>query len=803
MEGDVLSDVLPWRIYDDETKFYRGTNGTGFILEVGATIGDHEVAENIAGVMAANLPADAMFQILNWTSPSIDTISERWKSARGGISPLVDEMVQQRLGHMNGIRYGMDEGGARALPLHRHIFLACWMEGEIGLEDEKRLNSVRTGLNGVFSTVSWSRDVEPRQFLAFLREVFHVARPPKSTGDWEEEAYEVRMPLNFQLPGATVHVGKDALMFSGKPEMAATVSTVNAYPPEWEFARGMLLNGDPPRLMDRPLGPVLTSFTMKSQSNQKSGAFLLKKRGMAEHAANSKFGQYVPQFGEKKKEIDELSAEVNSGERLFETIYTIVAYAKGGATEAQTASGEVENIYRRQRLKLSKDDHLQFPLFLASLPFGCTSKMLKDFNRLQRMRILKSAAAATLLPLHGEWMGNGHGPGMLLLGRQGQIFQWDNFVSSGNYNTAVIGKSGAGKSVFMQELACGIYTSGGHVLVIDDGYSFATTAEILGGKHIAFDGTNENRLNPFSLLDGQSMQEEEYRADAIELVTRVVSSMADLGSHKTSRVEGVEEEYIRKAIGDVWDEKGPEGEITDVRDALLEIADSDERLPDVIRKLDAYSRGGAYGHYFEGAANISLDAPFTVVELSDIKGQAGLEATILQIVMFLGTELMFKTPRSTPVAIVIDEAWDLLKGEGTAKFIEGVVRRARKYTGALITGTQSLNDYYANPAAQVCIENSDYRILLAQKAESIDRMDSVDPYVKHLLKSLTSVPGRFSEMAIQMPEGFAYGRLLLDPFSLAVFSSKGSTVERMNFYRQQGMSTVDAIKTLVERGEVA
>jgi conjugal transfer ATP-binding protein TraC len=240
-----------------------------------------------------------------------------------------------------------------------------------------------------------------------------------------------------------------------------------------------------------------------------------------------------------------------------------------------------------------------------------------------------------------------------------------------------------------------------------------------------------------------------------------------------------------------------------VRDRLQDAAAGEPRLPDVVRKLNRYSRGGAYGHYFEGEANIALDAPFTVVELSDIKGQAGLEATILQIVMFLGTELMFKTSRSTPTAIVIDEAWDLLKGTGTAAFIEGVVRRARKYTGALITGTQSMQDYKANPAASVCLENSDFRIFLAQKPESIDALQSIDPPVKMLLKSLTSVPGRFSELAIQMPEGFAYGRLLLDPFSLAVFSSKGSTVERMNHYKAQGMSTVEAIKTLVERGEVA
>ncbi|QEP30432.1 TraC family protein [Pukyongiella litopenaei] len=804
MAGEVLSDILPWRFHDAERGLYYFEHGTGFLIEVGAAIGANDLAENIGGVIAANLPSDATVQVLNWASPGIEAVTGRWQSVREGRSPLVDEMVRQRVAHLAGMRFGSGDTGARSIPFDRHIFIAGWLEGtDLGLEDEKRLGSLRSGLRNVFSTVSWARDVEPVQFLALLRELLHIARPEGSKGEWGAEAYDEAMPLNYQLPGATLRVGSNALRFSGSPGLSATVASVNAYPPEWVFGLGMALNGDPARLMDRAVGPVLTSFTLKPMNAQKAGSFILARRGKNEHAANTSFGRFVPQFAEKKQEFDDLAAELGAGERLFQTLYTVVSYACGGSGDAEAAAGEMESIYRRQRVKLSKDTYLQLPLFLASLPFGCTNGMMTDFGRQMRMRLLKGAAAMAFLPVHGEWMGNSRGTGMLLLGRQGQVFQWDNFVSSGNYNTAVVGKSGAGKSVFMQELACGIYSAGGHVLVIDDGYSFRTTAEILGGKHIAFDGGTVNRLNPFSLLDKAAMVQDEYRADAIELVTRVVASMADLGSNKAGRVEGVEEDYIRSAIAKIWDEKGPGGEISDVRDELDRAAANEPRLPDVVRKLNAYSRGGVYGGYFEGEANIALDAPFTVVELSDIKGQPGLEATILQIMMFLGTELMFRTPRDTPVAIVIDEAWDLLRGDGTASFIEGVVRRARKYTGALITGTQSMSDYAANPAANVCLENSDYRIFLAQKPESIDALQSVTPGVKGLLKSLTSVPGRFAELAIQMPEGFAYGRLLLDPFSLAIFSSKGATVQRMNQYRASGMSTVEAIRTLVERGEVS
>lgn len=828
MDGDVLSDILPWRMYDAENRFYYLSHGAGFLLEVGATIGNDDVFDNIQGLVGSSLPERAMLQVLNWTSPGIGPLLARWGLRRSGVTPLLDEMARRRVDHLGNLRFGTDWPGARATPFNRRIFIAVWLTGDVGVEDSKRLHAFRNSLKNAFATTSWAEDVQPPEFLRVVRELLHVAHNGQevstnsvasttpasaapvrqnighSFGDeWALGSYDPNMPLNYQLPGGSLRVTTNALEFSGAPAMAASVSSVNSYPTEWLPGMGQNLAGRSDRLMDRPLGPVLTSFVLRAMPPEKAGSWMLKKRGAAEHASNSAFGKFIPNFAEKRAEFDSLSAELNNGEKLFETIYTVVSYAKGNRTEAELAASEMENIYRRQEIKLTKDRFLQLPLFIASLPFGCSSNNLDAFGRQMRMRLLKSAAAVSLLPLHGEWSGHGMGAGLALLGRQGQLFGFDNFRSEGNYNVAVVGKSGGGKSVFMQELSSGIFASGGRVLVIDDGYSFAKTAEVLDGRLIHFAGGKNIRLNPFSLLDADAMGgNDEYRTDAIELITRVVATMADLSDYQAGRVEAVEEDFIRAAISNVWDAKGSDGEVTDVRDALREAAETDARLPDVVRKLDAYSSGGAYGHYFDGAANIALDSPYTVVELSDIKGQPGLEATILQIVMFLGTELMFKTDRATQVAIVIDEAWDLLSGASFAPFIEGVVRRARKYTGALITGTQSVRDYDANPAAKVCFENSDFRVFLSQKPESVDSMPSMDPSTKMLLKTLTSVPGRFAELAIQMQAGCVFGRLLLDPFSLGVFSSKGATVQRRKAYEADGLSTVEAIAQMVDRDEV-
>ena len=801
MSGDVLSDILPWRSYDAEKELYHCEHGSGFLLEIGPVGGGDQLVRDLAGVLGTSLPSNGTVQILNWTSPTIGPILKAWAGLRMGKTPLIDEMVTNRVNHFYSKRFGGNSSGVRAAPFDRRIFVGAWLDGDIGLHEEASLRELRAAIENVFTVTSgWVSGVRPPVFLSFLREVMHAAKANDDDLVGSDDAYEENMPLNFQLPGATIKVSSQALELSGSPQMSATVQSVNAYPREWTFGMASALQGNPTKMLERPIGPVLTSFVLKAMSGVKTGNFLVKKRGKTEHAAGTAFSRFIPNFAEKKAELDQLAADVNKGDRLFETLYTVTAYAKGGQSEAQAAARAVESMYRASNVRLSRDTYLQFPLFIASLPFGCSAGMMKDISRQMRMRLLKTKAASSFVPVHGEWGGNSRGPGLLLMGRQGQAFQFDNFRSSGNYNVSVIGKSGSGKSVFMQELSVGIYSSGGAVLVIDDGYSFQNTCEVLEGKHIAFDGSRDIRLNPFSLLDPDAMAQEEYRSDAIELITNVVATMADLGKHNEGRVQGVEEDFIRSAISEVWDELGRDGEITQVRDILGSIQDQDPRLPDIVRKLNAYANGGAYGTYFHGEANIELDSPFTVVELSDIKGQKGLEATILQIVMFLGSELMFKTPRSQPVAIIIDEAWDLLKGEGTARFIEGVVRRARKYTGALITGTQSMRDYAANEAAKVCLENSDFRVYLSQKPESVEAL-GLDTATSESLKSLTSVPGHFSELAIAMPEGWGWGRLMLDRYSLAVFSSKGSTVARIKALRAEGYNFAEAISALVAEEE--
>ena len=184
------------------------------------------------------------------------------------------------------------------------------------------------------------------------------------------------------------------------------------------------------------------------------------------------------------------------------------------------------------------------------------------------------------------------------------------------------------------------------------------------------------------------------------------------------------------------------------------------------------------GRLFAGNATPALDRALTVFELAELKGRGDLQAVVLMLVVFLATQRMYHGPRTRAKAIVIDEAWDLLSGEDSRAFLEGAARRARKYRGSLITGTQSVNDYYANPAARAAWENSDWVIFLAQKDESVELLKQekrihCDPGMERALKSLTTADGRYAELVLHGPDGWRVARLVLDAWSVALFSSRG------------------------------
>jgi len=348
------------------------------------------------------------------------------------------------------------------------------------------------------------------------------------------------------------------------------------------------------------------------------------------------------------------------------------------------------------------------------MPMTMANGLSFDLKNMKRFRSVLTTTAASLAPIQGEYLG-ANVPHMMLIGRRGQPFFWSPFENnSGNHNVAVFGKSGSGKSVALQELCSALCGAGAKVVVIDDGRSFEHSAKLQGGAFVEFTMSSGFCINPFSMIDAEmAEQDEDYLMDCFAMLKSIVNQMA----RHVDKLNDTERGLIDGAVNEVWSAKGRQGSIDDVIAALTDTGNA--LGADLGIAMRPFSSNGTYGRFFQGEVSFERKANLTVFKLSDLSSREELRSVVLTSIMFVASQTMRRMSRSIPKALLIDEAWQMLKGGAMADFVETYSRTCRKYGASLITATQSINDYYKSDGSRAALENSDWFVILQQKPETI------------------------------------------------------------------------------------
>ncbi len=805
-----LHQLLPWRAWDERSELYVNASSIGFVLEISPFVDiDEEVAGALAGTLADAAPEHCTLQILHWASPRFGAAFDAWAAPRaraGGVQARIGERRGALLKPAGWRR--LHPGGPPNTLCDCRVIISACLAGPPGPAPETALGAFRRALEGTLASAgAWVRRLEPDALLALAAELTAPDVRGANDGGIRPPArrWSPRDPLHEQCtaPGRALTVAPTGLTFHHPDgeDVAVRVLSAVAYPDVWPTWRGNALIGDFHRDFLQPGCPVLTALVFTT-GDEAAGERAFLKSARATQQAGTGIARYLPGLPEKARDWQAVTERIKDGEKLVRATYLAAVYAPLDALDE--AEQAVRAIYHRQGWRVTAERYVQLPSWLACLPMAAAGGLDADFERLGRMKSLLTSSAVNLAPVHGEWRGQpasrDNPPALFLIGRRGQPACWSPFANlEGNYNVAVTGKSGSGKSVLMQELVTGIVGAGGEAVVIDDGRSFQHTAEALGGSFIAF-GRDAATLNPFAMIDAETANRDgDYREECFAMLAAVVGRMA----RRRGGIDDIEAALIDEAIAGAWEEAGNAADLGTVRAELT--VRGDRRAMDMATALGPWCPGGAMGRLFAGGAVPDLDNAMTVFELAELKGRGDVQGVVLMLVVFLATQRMYHGPRTRAKAIVIDEAWDLLSGEDSKAFLEGAARRARKYRGALITGTQSVNDYYANPAARAAWENSDWTVFLAQKDESIallqqEKRIHCDAGMERALKSLTTADGRYAELVLHGPDGWRVARLVLDAWSVALFSSRGPAFAAVERLKAEGLTTLEAIDRIAGGG---
>jgi conjugal transfer ATP-binding protein TraC len=440
------------------------------------------------------------------------------------------------------------------------------------------------------------------------------------------------------------------------------------------------------------------------------------------------------------------------------------------------------------------------------LPLNFSPRLAND---LASEAVMSASAAGCLLPVYGDNLGNADNSceltGAAFLTRRGSAHYFDAFVSDSNYCGVIAAMGGSGKSFLVQYMIAMHLAEGTHVFALDNGRSLKKFCHAAGGEFNEFGGSTgfKPSLNPFSGLTDDEFD------DQHETITALLLLMA----FEDEAVAPGAKIALNEAVKAAWGQQQGDCGIEDVVEALKNTQSSGAESSfkndvvvaagNMVPRLTAFIESPTRGQYFRGAGTLNPRQQFTVFEL----GSLGEDTHLRKCVLFFLMNLLITRVRkiSGRKLIIADEAHDLLEDENAAAVIEGVYRKGRKDKVAIWVVVQSLLKLAKHPAGVTIINQSAWKLILAQVHEEVEEVlakkvlsaFAEDPYFCKLLRSVETRKGQFSEVLVLGTKSFEVVRLYVDRFTATLFSSEGDARDAVFEMMEQGVGAVQAVQSVM------
>jgi len=292
-----------------------------------------------------------------------------------------------------------------------------------------------------------------------------------------------------------------------------------------------------------------------------------------------------------------------------------------------------------------------------------------------------------------------------------------------NANATVFATSGAGKSftVKLEILRSLMFET--DVYVVDPENEYRDLCDTVGGTYIPISLQSSFRINPFDLPKAVRGEE----AATGEVLRAAVINLHGLFKLMLGTLTPAEDGILDKAILDTYalknislnteDLAGVEPPVlSDLVDVLL-TTDGGENMAKTLSKFT----DGSYAGLFDQPTNVELENQMVVFQIRD------LEEQLRPIAMYVVINLIWNRIRAQMKKrmLVIDEAWNLIQHEDSARFLYGLIKRARKYYLGVTTITQDVEDFVNSPYGKPIITNASLQILLKQSPSAVDNLQKI------------------------------------------------------------------------------
>jgi conjugal transfer ATP-binding protein TraC len=270
-----------------------------------------------------------------------------------------------------------------------------------------------------------------------------------------------------------------------------------------------------------------------------------------------------------------------------------------------------------------------------------------------------------------------------------------------NANSIVFAQSGSGKSYTTKVEILRQLMQGTKVLVIDPEREYKRLSETVGGTYIKLSAKSKEKINPFDLAT--TFHTKGDLAEHVQDLTAVIDLMAE-GLDKREKAA------VDKAILKVYKKaKKQQPLLEDLYDELHSLGQLQ-----LCERLETYITGSS-AEIFNSHTNIELNNRLVIFDIKD------MPANLRPIMMLIISNFIQNQVKAKPEKrmLVIDEGWLLLQHEQSARFIAGLVRRARKYYLGVSFISQQADDFLKSDYGRAIASQSALRILMRQDTTTI------------------------------------------------------------------------------------
>ncbi len=292
-----------------------------------------------------------------------------------------------------------------------------------------------------------------------------------------------------------------------------------------------------------------------------------------------------------------------------------------------------------------------------------------------------------------------------------------------NANSVVFAKSGAGKSYAVKLEILRSMMMGTDVIVIDPENEYEELANTVGGTYLRVSLNSDQRINPFDLP--LALKDEETKPG--DLLRSNIITLHGLLNLMLGKLTPEEEGLMDKALIDTYALKGitmdtvNPGELTPpTMQDLYDILSNTKGAENLAQRLQKYTVG-TFSGIFNQPTNVDLGSGLVVFCIRD------LEDALRPIAMYIILNYIWNRVRSSLKRrlLMIDEAWTMMQHEDSARFLYGLVKRARKYYLGITTITQDVEDFVKSEYGKPIITNSSMQLLLKQSPSAVEPLTKI------------------------------------------------------------------------------